>query len=103
MKTRCGPASRPMLKTPRPAMSWVCQELQRVDEGPVCGACTAHLLGDARPTCFRCASTVGPHVDTTDGCMRCRDSKLAFDQAFRLGPYEGPLREVVLRMKNRRG
>ena len=42
-------------------------------------------------------------MDTTEGCPSCRGSKFAFDQAFRLGPYEGLLREVVLRMKTRHG
>lgn len=86
-----------------PRVCWVCQEVQPMDEGSLCRRCIAALLADGRPTCFRCASTVGPFVDTTEGCSACRGRRLAFDQAFRLGPHEGVLREVVLRMKDRHG
>ncbi len=86
-----------------PRVCWVCQQIQPIDERPVCSRCAADLLGDQRPTCFRCASTVGPFVDTIDGCMLCRGTKFAFDQAFRLAPYEGRLPEIVLRMKSPHG
>jgi ComF family protein len=51
------------------------------------------------PVCPWCAQTVGPHSDTSGGCAECRGESLGFDAAFRLGPYDGKLRDAVLRMK----
>lgn len=86
-----------------PRVCWVCQQYQPMEQGPICDSCAAQLTQDSRPTCPRCASTVGPFVELAEGCTACRDSKFAFDRAFRLGPYEGLLREAVLRMKHRQG
>jgi ComF family protein len=90
---------RGLLHLVYPRVCWVCQQIQPIHERSICSGCSTQLLGDVKPACFRCASTVGPYVDTTDGCPSCRDDRFHFDQAFRLGPYEGLLREVVLRMK----
>lgn len=68
-----------------------------------CPACLAAITTDPHQTCPRCATTVGPHTDTTDGCPRCRAEKFAFDTAVRLGPYDGPLREAILRAKESEG
>lgn len=65
----------------------------------ICPACLAALLADPHDTCPRCSSTVGPHTDTSDGCPRCRDEKFPFDAAVRLGPYDGLLRDAILRAK----
>jgi ComF family protein len=46
---------------------------------------------------------VGPHVALDGGCVRCRDESFAFERVLRLGPYEGLLREVILRMKHAAG
>jgi ComF family protein len=59
------------------------------------------LLDDARNTCPRCAATVGPHTFVDEGCNQCRKDRFAFESAQRLGPYEGLLRDVVLRLKHR--
>lgn len=68
-----------------------------------CPACAAAITTDPHATCPRCASTVGPHADTTDGCPRCRAEKFAFESAVRLGPYDGALREAILRAKQSGG
>lgn len=34
------------------------------------------------------------------GCPSCKNESFAFDGAFRMASYEGPLREAILRMKN---
>jgi ComF family protein len=74
----------------------------RQDDAPgcLCVSCRAGLLADAAETCPRCASTVGPYTDTSDGCPRCRGTKFQFAAALRLGPYDGRLREAILRMKH---
>lgn len=65
----------------------------------VCKVCHTAMTTDPRPACLRCAQTVGPHADTSRGCMECRGVALGFERAFRLGPYEGKLRDAVLRTK----
>jgi ComF family protein len=37
------------------------------------------------------------------GCSACRDESLPFEAAVRLGRYDGPLRDVILRMKHHTG
>ena len=64
-----------------------------------CPNCRISLFHDPHETCPRCSGTVGPHVDTSDGCPNCRRESYAFDSCFRLGPYDGALRDTVLNMK----
>ena len=64
-----------------------------------CPACLTAITVDAHAACPRCSSTVGPHTDATAGCPRCREDKFPFDAAVRLGPYDGALREAILRAK----
>ena len=64
-----------------------------------CPACTTAITTEPHATCPRCASTVGPHTDTSAGCLRCREDKFPFDAAVRLGPYDGALRDAILRAK----
>ena len=71
--------------------------------GSICDACRTTILTDPHPTCPRCSSTVGPFSDLTSGCLRCRNSKLRFVGAVRLGPYDGRLREAILRIKTADG
>jgi ComF family protein len=66
----------------------------------LCSTCTFELTTDPHPTCPRCAQTVGPHTDLTNGCGECQGAGFAFDRAVRLGPYRGKLRAAVLRIKS---
>lgn len=65
----------------------------------LCDPCEAAITADPQPTCSRCSSTVGPHVDTAAGCPACRNHSFRFTSAVRLGPYDGMLRESVLKSK----
>ena len=65
----------------------------------LCNDCFRAVADDPRPACGRCAFSVGPHVDSTEGCTVCRNASLGFSEAIRLGPYESRLREAVIRMK----
>src|SRR5262245_11796427 len=67
---------------------------------PFCDACRLALTCDDAPTCPRCAATVGPFAADPSGCVHCRDEAFAFDRVVRLGPYDGLLRETVLRLKH---
>ena len=70
------------------------------EQRSVCERCQCHLLHDPFQSCPRCSSTVGPHLILEEGCPQCRDQPYAFDGAFRMGPYVGVLRDVILRMKH---
>jgi ComF family protein len=69
----------------------------------LCPACYSAVTHDPHEVCPRCAATVGPYTDVTNGCLSCRSARFAFKSAFRLGPYTGRLREAILRMKSERG
>ncbi|MCC6678065.1 MAG: ComF family protein [Phycisphaerales bacterium] len=56
--------------------------------------------------CPRCAGTVGPHEvrailgpGSALGCNDCRDRRLRWARAVRLGPYAGPLRDWIQELK----
>ncbi|MBP3954986.1 ComF family protein [Gemmata sp. G18] len=65
----------------------------------LCSDCHRAVTTDPFPVCPWCAQTVGPHTDTAKGCGECRGVSLGFERAVRLGPYEGKLRDAVLRTK----
>jgi ComF family protein len=46
---------------------------------------------------------VGLYVHLTDGCTHCRGVHFGFDRVLRLGPYDGLLRELILRLKHHAG
>jgi ComF family protein len=74
--------------------------LQQAD---FCDACKAALTTDPFSTCPRCAGTVGPFTSLEGGCNLCRPYPFQFERVIRLGPYDGLLREVILRLKRASG
>lgn len=86
-----------------PGACAACGRALPVDQGYFCAGCLQSITQDDKATCPRCASTVGPFTPLEGGCPECRDSVFHFDGAFRLGPYEGLLRELILRMKHSSG
>ena len=86
-----------------PGVCLLCDALLRKDARDFCSNCRDALTGDQLTTCPRCGGTVGPHVDCSNGCPRCKNETFAFEGVIRLGPYEGRIREAVLRMKHAAG
>lgn len=82
-----------------PNTCWTCGVVMPPEQRAVCAICMPRLTVDPFPTCPRCSSTVGPHLTLEHGCPACTDESFAFYQVFRMAPYEGLLREVILRMK----
>jgi ComF family protein len=74
--------------------------------GAFCRSCREDLLDRsaraAASACPRCALPVGPFADLHGGCAACRGRSLGFDAVIALGAYEGPLRELCLRLKHER-
>jgi ComF family protein len=71
------------------------------DGSPICRDCRDELADTGR-TCPRCAMSVGPWTRLDGGCDECRGVALGFDAAIALGPYNGPIRDLCLRIKHRR-
>jgi ComF family protein len=92
-----------MLQLVFPAVCGACGRSLLPEEAQFCSACRSILATDLFPTCPRCAASVGPHAAVEDGCPQCRDTHFHFERAIRLGPYEGLLRELVLRLKHPMG
>jgi ComF family protein len=76
-------------------------------EGPhqfmFCGLCKGELCHNPHTDCPRCSSSIGTGVDASDGCANCRATSFAFASSFRLGAYDGKLREAILKMKHLSG
>src|SRR5262249_51786099 len=83
-----------------PNACWLCGRKLAPNIPPFCDDCHQELVTDPFPTCPRCSSTVGPFVDLSQGCPVCRNVRFFFSGATRLGPYDGLLREVILRLKS---
>jgi ComF family protein len=64
-----------------------------------CTTCRPQLLADPSEVCPRCAGTIGPFAIAEGRCRHCRSENYAFEQVIRLGPYDGLLRDAVLRLK----
>ncbi len=95
--------ARGLLHLLYPAACAACGRPLPPDGACFCAACRAALTADPHAVCPRCAGTVGPFVPLAGGCTRCRDIPFQFESVLRLGPYDGPLRELVLRMKHGSG
>ena len=66
---------------------------------PICRDCRDEL-SETGLACPRCAMSVGPWSSLVGGCDDCRDRPLGFDGALALGPFNGPIRELCLRIKH---
>ncbi len=83
-----------------PPLCLVCDaDLEHPNES-FCAGCLAEMVRVGEPACQKCASRVGPYVDTSNGCLACRRQQHRFDAAVRLGNYEGKLRETCLSFKS---
>lgn len=97
---------RGVLELVFPSSCWICEtparELGQFRHG-LCTSCWSEVTTDPHPVCLRCGQSVGPHVETTEGCAGCLKVVLGFHSVIRLGKYEGALRAAVLRMKSSAG
>ncbi len=66
----------------------------------VCGREMADLI--SAPYCPLCGRRAGPYTVGPDGCLFCRAYPVRFRGAVRVGPYEGPLKTLILRCKYER-
>ena len=86
-----------------PGACLVCERILQEEENSFCTPCRLAILTDPHFTCPRCSSSVGQYEDVSNGCLRCQNQSLYFDEAMRLGVYADTLRDAVLKMKVRVG
>jgi ComF family protein len=71
---------------------------------PFCQTCREELLEQsasaAASACPRCALRTGPFADLRGGCAACRGRSMGFDAVLALGPYDGAIRDLCLRLKH---
>jgi ComF family protein len=84
---------------------WSCAVCGEEGSGhPFCRSCWQELLEESVRTtasaCPRCALSAGPFADLRGGCAACRDRSLGFDAALALGPYNGDIQDLCLRLKH---
>jgi ComF family protein len=94
---------RGLLQIFYPNLCWICRQPIVPEQRAFCLSCHEELFTDPRPSCPRCAATVGPFAALEHGCPVCHKEGFAFDHALRVGPYAGRLREVILHIKNVQG
>lgn len=82
---------------------WECPICGADAEGagaPFCADCRAELIGAAGAACPRCAMPVGSWAVRPEGCGECLGRRPGFDAAVALGPYQGPIRDLCLKLKH---
>jgi len=76
------------------------QFLSETTGAQVCLNCRESLCEIvAKPSCERCGAPIGPYVDSKHGCQECSRERFAFKNVYRLGLYDGALRDAVLKGK----
>lgn len=69
----------------------------------LCDRCRDDLGVFAGPFCDHCGAPVPLVMPGARGCGHCRKQRLRFDTTIALGPYAGPLRDLVLATKRPHG
>lgn len=73
--------------------------------GPVafCEVCLEQFAEFQPPYCFGCGASVPIQLQAGRTCGHCGGARPRFDRALALGPYDGLLREMLLRAKKPTG
>jgi predicted amidophosphoribosyltransferase len=82
-----------------PACASCRRDLPASFESRFCDDCRNLFVPVIADRCQRCSAPVGPHLDTSAGCVHCSRERWKFDRVFSLGPYADALRDACLRMK----
>lgn len=105
---RIGTVGRWMVDFVFPPQCPVCgREVRRENKGrefdwidTTCRSCVEALTPDFPHRCRRCSAEVGPHLDTSSGCIHCSADVYAFERVYSLGVYRDRLRAAVLAAKH---
>lgn len=77
--------------------------IAQVCSGTNCGEQIERIAPQIEQACERCGAPVGPYLDTSQGCSYCKNERFLFSRAIALGKYQGPLRELILKLKLNHG
>jgi ComF family protein len=86
-----------------PALCHSCDKLLDYDETWLCNGCRECFLPPNDPKCMRCNARIGPHLDTSDGCLLCKHDYFYFERVVTLGFYQSQFKDVILRIKHLQG
>jgi predicted amidophosphoribosyltransferase len=78
-------------------------EIEAGGPASFCDACSQRLAVFEPPFCPACGASVPVALPAGKTCGHCGDSRPRFDRATSLAPYEGLLRELLLRAKKPEG
>lgn len=66
-----------------------------------CKSCRDSLiLHESTTRCQRCSAPVGPHLNTAENCIHCREDPYAFEYVVSLGPHDEELKHACLLAKS---
>jgi len=68
-----------------------------------CPHCLAVLSFSGWVSCPKCGGRAESDPPSSEGCSWCRRERFSFQGVVSLGPYAGPLHDVILRMKHPNG
>ncbi len=68
-----------------------------------CPTCMERLEVFQPPFCYACGATVPVELPDDQPCGHCRGERPRFDRAFSYAPYDGLVRELLLRAKQPQG
>lgn len=78
----------------------LCDRTLTLDTPDWCPDCAREVLAaTATDYCHRCGAKAEPYLTDAGGCKHCRDARARIDGLARVGPYEGPIGELVRRYK----
>jgi ComF family protein len=83
-----------------PASCYVCGIPLAASVRHFCDTCRKNVFTDPHSVCPHCAATIGSFGAPDGYCPQCRAERFAFESVIRLGPYDGALRDVILRLKH---
>ncbi len=86
-----------------PSQCHSCKQLLEHQEKWLCKSCLLQLQPAPEPKCTRCSAQVGPNIDTTNGCIYCKQDRFQFERVISYGFYQDKLKEVILRIKHLEG
>ncbi len=81
----------------------LCDQALAPDDLDWCPGCTREIVAAvAVDYCRRCGETASPHLVDEAGCKHCRGRRPPVDGFARVGPYDGPIGEMIRGYKFRR-
>jgi ComF family protein len=72
-------------------------------DSELCLICRDRIAPQTEHVCHRCGAPVGPHLNTTGGCIHCRRDRFNFDRVYSLGVYEDAMKSACLQAKRASG